>query len=259
MGPKKPTCQEAPSKPGRPKDDRSASTGELQQRLEKMKSDMREYEKRMSDSWKPPCVLAGLRKPEEFLVEKRIKRLNTAGKTEVDSLQAGPQILESKYLQRISYLRSSLESKKREIQHLLTSPDQSPSRVSDLPFTYSKVNTIESNPRLPLEGTFPVSDLKSPQITIGPRIDFSEITELRSEQLRLRADMTEMQRRLSELERRTTKAPFPLADEAEDCSSSGKDSKRTSCSRYSFGKPVRRQSETRVGDHTAVRPTGNVT
>lgn len=168
----------------------------LSLRLARLKEEMREYEKRMSQVWVPPQ-----RDRQSVDWEQRRRVMRAEGpcvpttKTEEDSSKL-------QYRDRLSYMRSSLETKKKEIESALSDSTPLPPAPVPLSNPPSKPSTLP-HVSVPATNTHRATDISKDQ----------EIAALRLEQVQLRGELAQLKARLEQLESRSA---VQLFEESED-------------------------------------------
>ena len=200
----------------------TSSSHSLELRLARLKLEMQEYEHRMSISWQPPAPSrqAEITKMQAELERKR-KQLRSGDFRSPPSLPRASQnpsasdrleVLEGEYLQRLHYMRNSLETKKREITSALGGTGRHVRGATNsevrLPWKVGVVGDLGmlgGDTATDLEFKLRTSEVSLPDKD-------TEIAVLRSEQSKLKEEMSELRLRLSELERRSTVQPFALAE-----------------------------------------------
>lgn len=171
----------------------------LSLRLARLKEEMREYEKRMSQVWVPP---QRNRQSGDWEQRRRVMRAEGPCVHTKKPLENHWDSAELQYRDRLSYMRSSLETKKKEIESALSdiTPIQpAPVLLSNPP---SKASTL-AHISVPGKSSVAVTDNFKDQ----------EIAALRLEQVQLKGELAQLKARLEQLESRSAVQPF---EESED-------------------------------------------
>ena len=170
----------------------------LSLRLARLKEDMREYEKRMSQVWMPP----GNRLSVDWDHRRRVMREEGPRIPPANVTEEPYDPSELQYRDRLAFMRSSLVSKRQEIESALSVP--TPLRPAPVPLSNppSKTSTL-SHVSIPSNSTPKAAeDLKD-----------REIAALRMEQTQLREELSQLKVRLEQLESRSSAQQF---EETED-------------------------------------------
>ncbi len=161
----------------------------LSLRLARLKEDMREYEKRMSQVWMPP----GGRLSVDWEHRRRVMRDEGPRKPTTHAVEESYDSSEPQYRDRLAFMRSSLMTKRQEIESVLSV--SAPARPAPVPLSNppSKTSTLS-------HVSIPSNSASNAQEDLKDR----EIAALRMEQTQLREELSQLKVRLEQLESRSS-------------------------------------------------------